>query len=166
MKIVAGVMGPGAMATQADCDDAFEIGRLIAGEGWVTLTGGRRAGVMEAALRGARAAGGVTIGILPHDDHDGDISPFVDVPILTGLGEARNVINVLTSAVVFVCGASAGTASEIALALRLERPTLLVNPSPASLQFWKTIESPCLYVARSPADAVNQAVALVSVPRR
>ena len=58
------------------------------------LTGGRAAGVMEAACRGAQAAGGLTVGVLPSAD-GADMSDAVDIPIVTGLGDARNAVNVL-----------------------------------------------------------------------
>ena len=61
-KIIVGVIGPGEGANVEATATAFELGKLIAGEGWVLLTGGRRAGVMEAASRGARAGGGLTVG--------------------------------------------------------------------------------------------------------
>lgn len=64
-KTVIGVMGPGDNATKEECDSAFELGKLIANKGWILLTGGRNVGVMEAASRGAKEAGGLTIGILP-----------------------------------------------------------------------------------------------------
>ena len=64
---IVGVMGPGATATPEECRPAERLGALIANEGWTTLTGGMAAGVMDAALRGASAAGGLTVGVLPGD---------------------------------------------------------------------------------------------------
>ena len=164
MKVIAGVMGPGTGATPAECEDAYELGSLIAQEGWVTLSGGRRLGVMEAALQGARDAAGITVGVLPHDNVAGDVSQSVDIPILTGLGEARNIVNVLSSRVVFVCGMNAGTASEVALALKAGRLTILVNPSEASRQFWPTVASDCLYFVESPAAAIALAKQCLGAP--
>jgi len=108
-RTVAGVMGPGEGATPSDCAIAERLGELTAAQGWVTLTGGRAVGVMDAALRGAKRAGGLTLGILPQDSPVG-ASDAADIQILTGIGEARNLVNVLTSHVIFVCGMSAGTA--------------------------------------------------------
>ena len=96
-------MGPGAGARDADLAAAYELGRLIAQAGWALVTGGRAAGVMEAASRGAHEAGGLTVGILPGDDASG-ASPFVHVPIVTGLGQARNNVNVLTACALVACG--------------------------------------------------------------
>ena len=95
-KIIVGVMGPGADATAADLAYAYELGKLIAQQGWVLLTGGRNVGVMEGASQGAKAANGLTIGILPTDDTNG-ISEAVDIAIITDMGNARNNINVLSS---------------------------------------------------------------------
>ena len=64
-KTIVGVMGPGEGASGEDVRAAFELGELIAREGWVLVTGGRRAGVMDAASRGASAAGGLVPGPAP-----------------------------------------------------------------------------------------------------
>jgi uncharacterized protein (TIGR00725 family) len=84
------------------------------------------AGIMEASAKGASDNGGITIGILP-DDHPHRASAFIQIPILTGMGNARNCINVLSSHVVVACPGGAGTLSEIALALKNERPVILMN---------------------------------------
>src|SRR4028119_1144630 len=114
-KIIIGVMGPGEQATATDLQNAYELGKLIAQQGWVLLTGGRNVGVMDAANTGAKAANGLTVGILPTADPSG-ISKAIDIPIFTDMGNARNNINVLSSDVVIACGMGAGTASEVALA--------------------------------------------------
>jgi hypothetical protein len=119
-------MGPGAGASGEDERIAFELGERIGREGWVLLTGGWKVGVMDAASRGARAAGGLVVGVLPGRDREG-MSGAVDIPILTGIGEARNLVNVLSSRVLFFVGMSAGTASELALALKTGRPAILVR---------------------------------------
>ncbi len=124
--IVAGVMGPGEDATEADRRTAYQLGVLIAQEGWVLLTGGRNAGVMNAASLGAKAARGIVVGILSGAD-TGDMSAAVDIPIVTAMHEARNNINVLSSRILFFVGMNAGTASELALALKSRRPSILVG---------------------------------------
>jgi uncharacterized protein (TIGR00725 family) len=146
-------MGPGEGAAEAECAAAERLGELIAGNGWVTLTGGRPAGVMDAALRGAKRRGGLTVGILPGAVATG-ASRAVDIPIVTGIGEARNIVNVLTSQVVCVCGTGAGTASEIALALKAGRPTILVSPTPESAAFWQSVGGASLHVAQTPEAAI------------
>jgi uncharacterized protein (TIGR00725 family) len=137
-KIIIGILGPGEHATERDCLVARELGRLIAAKGWVLLTGGRRHGVMHAASEGAKAGGGLTIGILSSTEPD-NVSSAVDIPILTGFGEGRNIVNVLTSRVVLVCGMSAGTASEVAYGLKTGRPVVLVGAEPATAAFFKSL---------------------------
>ncbi len=68
MKRMIAVVGPGEGATPEDCQVAYELGQRTAQEGWVLLTGGRNAGVMDAACRGAHSSGGLTVGILPTSD--------------------------------------------------------------------------------------------------
>lgn len=152
--MIVGVMGPGETASPSDCAIAERLGQLIAREGWVALTGGRAKGVMEAALRGARRAGGLTVGVLPGDAAE-DAADSVDIRIVTGIGEARNLINVLTSRVVFACGMSAGTASEIALALKTKRHAILLNPEPESAQFWASLGEQRLHIASGPEEAIE-----------
>jgi len=152
-KIIVGIMGPGEGATQQDCELADELGQLVAQKGWVLLTGGRKHGVMHAASEGAHRAGGLTLGILPSANLD-DISEAVDIPVLTGVGEARNVINVLTSRVVVVCGMSSGTASEVTLALKSQRPVVLVGTGTAAVTFFNSLGGR-ISVARDPQDAIR-----------
>jgi len=101
---------------------AEEIGRRIA-EAGATLVCGGLGGVMAAACRGARAAGGVTVGILPGGDTSA-ANPDVLVPIASGLGEARNVLIVRTADVVIAVGGEYGTLSEIALARKIGRAVI------------------------------------------
>jgi uncharacterized protein (TIGR00725 family) len=161
-------MGPGEGASPRDCHNAYELGLAIAGIGWVLVTGGRDRGVMDAASRGAREAGGLTIGILPSNDLAG-LSPFVDVPIVTGLGQARNNVNVLTCELIFACGMGPGTASEIALALKAGRHVILVEPSEESTRFFASLDAVRIHVAPDADHAVRTAEALrqaPSLPRR
>lgn len=162
-KTIIGVMGPGDGATTQDLALAKELGRLIAERGWVLLTGGRSAGVMEAASKGAKEAGGMTIGILPFKDFDAaKTSAFVDIPIMTGMGEARNAINVLSSQVVLVCGLGSGTASEVALALKANRPVVLVAPTQQTIDFFRSLGDPfrVAEVASQAIQAVEQLLAM------
>lgn len=96
---------------------AYRIGKGVAERGGVLICGGL-GGVMEAACRGAKEAGGTTIGILPGFS-PGEANPFVDFAIATGLGEVRNFIIVSAASALIACGGQAGTLSEIALALRM-----------------------------------------------
>jgi uncharacterized protein (TIGR00725 family) len=92
------------------------VGRLVAERGAVLVCGGL-GGTMEAACRGAKQAGGTTVGILPGADRS-TANDFVDVAVPTGLGEARNALVVRAADVLIAVGAGYGTLSEIALALR------------------------------------------------
>lgn len=125
MRIAIGVMG-GGEADATTMENAFLLGTLIAEEGWVLVNGGRDCGVMAASAQGAAEAGGITVGMLP-DDHLLSASPYIDIPIPTGMGEARNVLNVLASRVVIALRGGAGTISEIAHALKLGRPVICLD---------------------------------------
>jgi len=134
-KTIIGVMGGG------DTNDesyriAYELGQKIAKSGWLLLNGGRNCGVMEASARGAKENGGLTIGILP-DSHTGQTSQWIDIPILTGIGIARNAINILSSHVIVACPGGAGTLSEIAMALKSNRKVIALGwPSKNSLDIF------------------------------
>ena len=116
-----GVMGP-ALCLPEIYGLAREVGYRIGQNGGILICGGR-GGVMEAAARGAREAGGLTIGILPGASA-GEANPYIDIPIVTDLGNARNAINVLTSQAVIAIHGSYGTLSEIALALKCHTPVV------------------------------------------
>jgi len=122
---IVGVMGGGDVPA-AQMAAAYRLGSLIAAEGWVLLNGGRRTGVMQASAQGACESGGLVVGILPDED-DRQASAHVHIPILTGMGSARNCINVLSSQVVVACRGGAGTISEVALALKYQRPVVLMD---------------------------------------
>jgi uncharacterized protein (TIGR00725 family) len=151
---VVGVMGGG----EADPEQlalAYELGRLVAESGWVLLNGGRASGIMDASARGAHEAGGLTIGVLP-DDHDGRASRHLDVAIRTGMGSARNAINVLSSDVVIACTGGAGTLSEIALALKAGRPVIVLGFDLGAV-FSAYERSGDLVTVRTPAEAIAAA---------
>ena len=103
-------------------DLAFELGHGIAERGAILICGGLT-GVMEHAARGARAAGGLTVGLLPGDEPD-DANDYIDLSIATGLGHARNAVLARTADGVVALGGGLGTLSEIALALRDGRPAI------------------------------------------
>jgi len=107
----------GAGSAGADMLNAAEaVGRAIAERGAMLVCGGL-GGVMEAAAKGAKSAGGTTIGILPQP-YRHDANPYIDVPVATGFGEGRNVFIIRTADVVIAVGGEYGTLSEIALALK------------------------------------------------
>jgi uncharacterized protein (TIGR00725 family) len=101
---------------------AEAVGRALA-EAGATLVCGGLTGVMEAACRGAKSAGGLTIGILPDTDRS-DANPYVDIPIVTGIRCARNTIIVRTAQAAIAVGGSYGTLSEIAFALTFGTPVV------------------------------------------
>jgi uncharacterized protein (TIGR00725 family) len=109
------VVGGGTCSAE-DARLAEAVGRGLASRGAVVVCGGL-GGIMEAACRGAKSAGGLTVGILPGDDRQ-SANPHVDVPVVTGMGHARNAIVVKTAQAVIAVDGSYGTLSEIALALQ------------------------------------------------
>jgi uncharacterized protein (TIGR00725 family) len=127
-KKVIGVFGAGRLAASDPAwAMAVEVGRLIARADCVLLTGGL-GGVMEAASKGAREAGGLTLGIIPSDRRTGpQPNPYIDLAVYTGMGEARNVINVKTCDAAIAIGGEYGTLSEIALALKIDCPLILFD---------------------------------------
>jgi uncharacterized protein (TIGR00725 family) len=129
---------------------AEAVGRELAARGAVLICGGR-GGVMEAACRGALRAGGLTIGVLPGNDRS-QANPYVVVPIVTGMGEARNAIIVNSAQGVIAVGGEYGTLSEIAFALKRGLPV-------AGLGTWELAHAgrsvDALYRANSPEEAVR-----------
>jgi uncharacterized protein (TIGR00725 family) len=153
---LVGVMGPGEEATDQDTCLAYELGGLIAQQGWVIVTGGRQAGVMDAASRGAKAAQGTVVGILPGASDEG-MSAAVDIPIITGMGEARNNINILSSRVLFFVGMNAGTASELALALKCGRPAILIGQREDVIRVFSAMSASDFVIVDDAAAAVASA---------
>ena len=129
---------------------AFELGRGIAERDAVLICGGLT-GVMEHAARGARSAGGLTIGLLPGEDPT-EANEYIDVAIASGLGHARNAILARTADGIVALGGGLGTLSEIALALRNGRPTV-------GIQTWRFDRDrrtePDLPTAANPHDALE-----------
>lgn len=110
-----------ARPTGAEEEAARRAGELAARSGWAVLTGGG-GGVMAAASRGAAEAGGLTIGVLPGTSPEGEYpNPWVAIPIYTGLGSARNVVNVLSGTLCLAIGGRTGTLSEVAHAVKAGR---------------------------------------------
>jgi uncharacterized protein (TIGR00725 family) len=161
---VIGVMGAGSPSNRS-LAAARELGALLAERGWIVLTGGRPEGVMAAASSGAKQiAGSVTVGILPGTSGEG---PDVDIAVFTGMGEARNAINVLTSDVIVACGVEGpGTVSEVALALKAEKPVILLGASATARDFFTDIGGPALLLeAAEPRDVVRLIEEDLRIPR-
>jgi uncharacterized protein (TIGR00725 family) len=147
VTVYVGVCGAG-VASDPLAAAAEEVGRGLADAGAVVVCGGL-GGVMEAACRGARTAGGVTVGLLPGSDRSAG-NAFLSVAVPTGLGELRNGLIVRAADVVVAIGGEWGTLSEIALARKLGRPVV-------ALGSW---ELPELEVVATPAEAVSRALSL------
>lgn len=132
---------------------AEEVGRLLAQRG-VTLVCGGREEVMAAAARGAKAAGGTTIGILPGESR-AEANPWIDHAVVTGMGHARNLAVAASGEVVIAVGGAWGTLSEIALARVLGRPVVVLEPG------WQ-VEGEGIHRAATPEEAVELALRLIS----
>jgi uncharacterized protein (TIGR00725 family) len=145
------VVGPGDAAPGTPAWlAAEEVGRLLAEAGAVVVCGGL-GGAMAAACRGAAAAGGTSLGLLPGLDRS-DANEWVTVAVPTGLGEARNVLVVRAADAVVAVGGGYGTLSEVALALRSGLPV-------AGIDTWP-IDG--VVAAGSPQDAVDEVLAALS----
>ncbi|PID81923.1 DNA-binding protein [bacterium DOLZORAL124_64_63] len=153
-KTIVGVMG-GSVADDTTLANARQLGAEIARHGWVLLSGGRPTGVMQASVSGAKEAGGLTVGVLFDDDH-GQAAKGLDIVIPTGMGAARNVINILSSDVVVACRGSGGTLSEIAMALRFERPLVLLDFQPGEDFLQAAGKNPRYSHAANAAEAAEQ----------
>ena len=152
--MIIAVVGAG-QCTPQEAEIAEAVGQELARRGAILICGGR-GGVMEAACHGAKASGGQTVGILPGVSRY-EANPYVDVPIVTGLGEARNLIIVRSADAVIAVGGEYGTLSEIAFALKLGVPVV-------GLGTWELskggLSVDAILRAASPVEAVEQALAL------
>ena len=160
-KTIVGVMGPGDGARLQDCEHARKLGRLLAQRGWVTLCGGRQAGVMASVAAGVRMGGGTIIGLLPSDSPE-EATPDLDIAIPTGMGSARNAINAVASEAVIAVGMGLGTASEVALALKARRPVVLLGVSPATQAFFRELSPRNVPMVDTPEAAVETIARLLA----
>ncbi len=154
-----------ALIGAGQCDEhiaelAERVGFELARRGWGVVCGGL-GGVMEAACRGARRAGGLTVGILPGDDPS-TANPYVDVVIPTGMGEARNALVVRAGEGAIAVAGEYGTLSEIALALKMGKPVI-------GLLTWTLMKDGVpdrgIIPAQSPLEAVEKALRAVEGKR-
>ena len=132
---------------------AEEVGRLLAERGCSVVTGGLGE-VMAAAHRGAKAAGGTTIAILPGEAH-ADANPWADHVVVTGIGHARNLAVAASGQAVIAVGGSYGTLAEIGFALRLGRPVVQLGEGQAGEG---------VIAAASPREAVDLVLELLVTP--
>ena len=150
MKIARiGVIGSGRCSREV-YQLAEQVGEGIARRGAILICGGL-GGVMEGACKGAKAAGGTTVGILPGARPD-DANPYVDIPIATGLSLARNLLVVRSSQAVIAIEGGYGTLSEIAFSLQLGVPVIGLKTTYHDRQMIR---------ADAPVDAVERAFAAI-----
>jgi hypothetical protein len=147
----------GSQCSKKEAQLAEEVGRELARRGAILVCGGL-GGIMKAACKGASSGGGTTIGILPGDSSQ-TANPYVQIPIVTGLGEARNVIVVKSVQAVIAIGGSYGTLSEISHALRNSVPVIGLNT-------WSLArngrQDKSIIPAQSPVEAVDKALNLAT----
>jgi hypothetical protein len=130
---------------------AKEVGREIAKSGAILICGGL-GGVMEACAKGAKEAGGITVGILPgFNSHEAN--PYIDIKIPTAMSHARNAIIARSADVLIAIDGSLGTISEIALGLKVGKPVIVLeNTIPNVTSIFKDI-----LIAKNPIEAVELA---------
>jgi len=153
-KVMVAVIGGGQCSAE-EAEMAEAVGRELAWRGAVLICGGL-GGVMEAACRGATSEGGLTIGILPSDD-PADANPYVQIPIATGIGHARNVAIVKSAQAIIAIDGDYGTLTEIAFALKYGVPVIGLNTWSLSRN---KEENDSIIRASSAVEAVDKALSL------
>ena len=153
-KLIIAVIGGGQCSAQ-EAALAETVGRELAKRGATLVCGGLR-GIMEAACRGATIESGMTVGILPSDD-PATSNPYVQIPVATGLGEARNLAVVKSAQAVIAIDGDYGTLSEISYALKSEIPVIGLNTWSLSRN---GREDKSIIEAEDAVDAVEKAVSL------
>ena len=146
----------GSECSSQEAELAEEVGRELAKHGAILVCGGL-GGVMEAACKGASSQGGVTIGILPGGSRQA-ANPYVQIPIVTNLGEARNVVVVKTAQAAIAIGGGYGTLSEIGHALRNGIPVIGLNTWSLSRN---SQPDSSIIPAQNPTEAVSKALSLI-----
>jgi hypothetical protein len=152
-KFIAVIGGSQPSSEEAKLAEA--VGRELAKRGAILVCGGL-GGVMEAACKGASSEGGITIGILPGDSRQA-ANPYVQIPIVTGIGYARNVAVVRTAQAVIAIGGNYGTLSEISHALQSGIPVIGLNTWTLSKN---DRQDNSIIIVQNPTEAVNKALSL------
>jgi len=150
------VIGGGECSAQ-EAEMAEAVGRELARRGAILVCGGL-GGVMKAACKGASSGGGVTIGILPGDNNK-EANPYVKIPIVTGMGYARNIAVVKSAQAVIAIGGNYGTLSEISHALQSGIPVIGLNTWSLSRNGQPDNS---IIPAQDPTEAVNKALSLIA----
>jgi len=143
----------GSECSPQEAELAEEVGRELARQGAILVCGGL-GGIMAAACKGASSEGGVTIGILPGGSRQA-ANPYVQIPIVTNLGEATNVVLVKSAEAVIAIGGGYGTLSEIGHALRNGIPVVGLNTWSLSRN---DRSDNSIILAQDPAEAVKKAI--------
>ncbi len=146
----------GSLCDQEIFKAAYEVGREIARNNAILVCGGL-GGVMEAACKGAKESGGITIGILPGEDEN-SANIYVDIKIPTGLGYARNVLVVKAGDAIIAVDGSTGTLSEIAYALTYQKPIIGLNTWNLEACCDSSGEKIKILTASTPEKAVGMAI--------
>jgi len=154
-KIIA-VIG-GSQCSKEEAKIAEEVGRQLARQGAILVCGGL-SGVMEAACKGASSEGGVTIGILPGESRQ-SANPYVQIPIVTGIGYARNITVVKSAQAVIAIDGNYGTLSEISHALQSGIPVIGLNTWSLSRN---SKQDDSIILAKNAAEAVDKALNLAT----
>ena len=152
-RLLIGVIGAGNSASEEGLRLAEEVGYLIARADAIVLCGGLN-GVMQAAAKGAKRGGGLTLGILP-TGNKGDANPYVDIPVATAMSTSRNLIIVRTADALIAINGSYGTLSEMAHAFDQGKPVFALHTWPLE----KAGVEPGLFVpVDTPREAVDRAL--------
>jgi uncharacterized protein (TIGR00725 family) len=154
-KFIAVIGGSQPSSEEAKLAEA--VGRELAKRGAILVCGGL-GGVMEAACKGASSEGGITVGILPGDSRQA-ANPYVQIPIVTGIGYARNVAVVRTAQAVIAIGGNYGTLSEISHALQSGIPVIGLNTWTLSKN---DRQDNSIIIVQSPAEAVDKALSSIT----
>jgi len=158
--MIIGVIGDSSCPPE-EAKLAESVGELLAQRGATIVCGGL-GGVMEAVCRGAKSKGGLTIGILP-GKNSSTANPWVDIPVVTGLGEARNVVVAKSAQAIIAIGGNYGTLSEIAYALKSSIPVIGLNTWSLSRNGQ---EDGSIIKVQSATEAVDKVISLVKRRKR
>jgi uncharacterized protein (TIGR00725 family) len=158
--MIIGVIGDSSCPPE-EAKLAESVGELLAQRGATIVCGGL-GGVMEAVCRGAKSKGGLTVGILPGQDSS-MANSWVDIPVVTGIGEARNVVVAKSAQAIIAIGGNYGTLSEIAYALKSSIPVIGLNTWSLSRNGQ---EDDSIIRVQSATEAVDKAISLVKRRKR
>ncbi len=163
-KPIIAVIGHASNAKKIHTDIAFEVGKEIAKSGAILICGGNPEGVPNAAAKGATESGGIAIGITP-EESEKDSSPYLTIPIHTGLGFARNQILGLTADALIAIGGGVGTFCEMAYSYAYKKPVIVITglgglPEQYKGKYLDNKKTIKIQEAKTPKEAVELALKL------